>query len=162
MWDDAAATFDAGRHAKARRTLLAALSHPQPTPPASELRITASQAAALIDLLPTPLPHGDPGNEFILANLLLSIGRFDDAAHYAAGSYERNPNTLSALLVARAAGALHDQATAIGWVRSAAEANTSPEALASAIDTARELDAVRHHPEITAVRAGLGPHRPHA
>jgi Zn-dependent protease len=162
VWDDAAASLDAGKEGKARRTLFAALSHPQPTPPASELRITASQAEALIDLLPVPLPYGDPGNEFVLANLLLSTRRYDDAAHYAAGSYGRNPNTLSALIVARAAGALQDQATSIGWLRSAAEANTSPSALALAIDAAPELGSVRHHPEVTAVRAGLGPPRPHA
>ena len=95
-------------------------------------------------------------------NLLLSTGRFDEAAHYAAGSYSRNPNTLSALIVARAAGALHDQATTIGWLQSAAQANTSPSALASAIDTAPELGGVREHPEVTAVRAGLDQHRPHA
>ena len=162
VWDDAAALLDAGKEGKARRTLLAALSHPQPTPPAIDLGITASQAEALIDLLPDPLPHGDPGNEFVLANLLLSTRRYDAAAHYAAGSYGRNPNTLSALIVARAAGALHDQATTIGWLRSAARANTSPNALASAIDTAPELGVVRDHPEVTAVRAGLDPHRPHA
>lgn len=162
VWDDAAASLDAGREGKARRMLLAALSHPQPTPPTSELRITATQASNLIDLLPDPLPHGDPGNEFVLANLLLSLRRFDDAAHYAAGSYERIPNTLSALIVARAAGALQDQATAVGWLRSAAQANTSSTALASAIDTAPELDGVRHHPDVTAVRAALGPPRPHA
>ncbi len=162
VWDDAAASLDSGKEGKARRTLMAALSHPQPTPPASELRITATQAAALIDLLPSPLPHGDAGNEFVLANLLLSTGRPEEAAHYAAGSYQRNPNTLSALIVARAAGALHDQTTAIGWLQSAANVNTSPNALASAIDSAPELGAVRHRPEVTAMRAGLGPHRPHA
>ena len=162
VWDDAAASLDAGKEGKARRTLLAALSHPQPTPTATELQINASQAEALIDLLPEPLPHGDPGNEFVLANLLLSTRRFDEAAHYAAGSYGRNPNTLSALIVARAAAALHDQATTIGWLQSAAQANTSPNALASAIDTAPEFGGVRDHPEVTAVRAGLGPPRPHA
>ncbi len=162
VWDDAAASLAAGKPGKAKRTLLAALSHPQPTPPVSELRITASQADDLIQLLPDPLPHGDPGNEFVLANLLLSTRRYDEAAHYAAGSYERNPNTLSALIVARAAGALQDQATAIGWIRSAAQANTSPDSVAAAIDSAPELGAVRHHPEVTAVRAGLGPPRPHA
>lgn len=161
-WDDAAASLDAGREGKARRTLLAALSHPQPDPAPSEIRITASQADALIELLPDPLPHGDPGNEFVLANLLLSTRRYDEAAHYAAGSYERHPNSLSALIVARAAGALHDQPTAIGWLRSAAEANTSPAAVATAIDGAPELAGVRDHPEVTAVRAGLDPRRPHA
>lgn len=161
-WDDAAASLEAGKEGKARRTLLAALSHPQPSPTVIDLNLTAPQADALIGLLPDPLPYGDPGNEFVLANLLLSTRRFDEAAHYAAGSYGRHPNTLSATIVARAAGALHDQATAIGWLRSASDANTSPGSLAMAIDSAPELATVRHHPEVTAVRAGLDPRRPHA
>lgn len=161
-WDHAAASLDAGKEGKARRTLLAALSHPQPDPPPTEIRVTAPQAEALIDLLPDPFPYGDPGNEFVLANLLLSTRRYDEAAHYAAGSYERNPNSLSALIVARAAGALHDQSTAIGWLRSAAEANTSPTSVATAIDGAPELAGLREHPEVTAVRAALDPRRPHA
>lgn len=162
VWEDAAALLDAGKDGKARRTLLAALSHPQPTPPPTDVRISESQAEELIDLLPDPLPHGDPGNEYVLANLLLSTRRYDEAAHYAAGCYERNPNSLSALIVARAAGALHDQSTAIGWLRSAAETNTSPNAVAAAIDRAPELAGVRDHPSVIAMREALDPRRPHA
>ncbi|MFK7918274.1 MAG: metalloprotease [Ilumatobacter sp.] len=162
VWDEAAAALESGKDGKARRMLFAALSHPQPTPPAPELRLTINQADALIDLLPDPLPHGDPGNEYILANLLLSTSRFEETAHYAAGSYERIPNTLSAAMVARAAAALGDQATAIAWLKSAALANTSASSLAATIDGAPELASLRHHPDVTAVRAALDPHRPHA
>ena len=51
--------------------LLAALSHPQPAAGVPDLTLTATEAAALIDLLPNPLPYGDPGNEYVLAHLLL-------------------------------------------------------------------------------------------
>ena len=124
-WEAAAEALHAGKPGKARRMLLAALSHPQPTAAVPDLAVTPADASALIDLLPDPLPHGDPGNEYVLANLLLTTRRYDEAAHYAAGSFERYPNTLSAAIVARAAAALGDQATAIGWLQSAADAGTS-------------------------------------
>ena len=87
----------------------------------------------------------------------MRLHRFDEAAHYAAGSYERNPNTLSAALVARAAGALGDDATAIGWLETAADAGTSPTGLATMIDQAPELAGLRHRPEVVAVRLTLLP-----
>lgn len=156
-WKAAATALNAGKESKARRMLVAALSHPQPTSGAPDPAMAPSQAAALIDLLPTPLPHGDEGNEYVLANLLLRTGRYEQAAHYAAGSFERNPNTLSAAIVARAAGALGDQETAIGWLRSAATTGTSPSGLATTIDRAPELMAMRDHPDVTAIRQTLAP-----
>jgi Zn-dependent protease len=156
-WDVAAEALDAGKSAKARRTLMAALSHPQPRSVASEPAITPAQAAQLIDLLPDPLPFGDPGNEYVLANLLLSTRRYDEAAHYAAGSFSRHPNTLSAAIVARAASALGDQATAIGWLRSGADVGTSHAGLATTIDRAPELVGLRHHPDVVEIRRSLAP-----
>ena len=154
-WELAAAAQANGKENKARRLLVSALSFPQPSMASTDVRLDRAQANQLIDLLPEPLPHGDPGNEYILANLLLSTGRFDDAAHYAAGSHERNPNTLSAAIVARAAGALGDTDTAVGWLRTAAEAGTSPASLASIIDQAPELGALRTHPEVAAIRRSV-------
>ena len=156
-WEAAANALRAGKVGKARRTLVAALSHPQPTVGLPDLAITPAGAAALVDLLPDPLPYGDPGNEYVLANLLLTTGRYDEAAHYAAGSFGRSPNTLSAAIVARAAGALDDQDTAIGWLRSAAEAGTSSAGLASTIDRAPELADLRLHPDVVAIRRSLAP-----
>lgn len=156
-WDLASDLLDAGKEPKARRMLTAALSHPQPMPAPTQLRFTATRAEELIELLPDPLPHGDPGNEYVLANLLMMTGRFDQAAHYAAGSYERNPNTLSAAIVARAAGALGDRPTAVAWLRTAAAAGTSPDGLAATIDRAPELVGLRHDPDVTAIRASLSP-----
>jgi len=65
--------------------------------------------------------------------------------------------TLSAAPGARAAGALGDQATAIGWLRAAAEAGTSPLGLASIIDGSPELIGVRQHPEVVSIRRSLAP-----
>jgi Zn-dependent protease len=154
-WQAASIALATGKAGKARRTLIAALSHPQPTLATAELTLSRSQADALIDLLPRPLPYGDPSNEYTLANLMLLAARYEEAAHYAAGSYERNPNTLSASIVARSASALGDQATAIGWLRSAAEIATSPVGLATTIDRAPELIALRDHPDVTAIRQSL-------
>lgn len=156
-WQVAASALDSGKDAKARRTLVAALSHPQPHVGVPDLALSPATADRLIDLLPEPLPFGDPGNEYVLANLLLSTGRHDEAAHYAAGSFERHPNTLSAALVARAAGALGDHATAIGWLRTAADAGTAHAGLATTIDRAPELAGLRDHPEVVAIRRTLAP-----
>ena len=156
-WEVAGEALDAGKEQKARRMLVSALSHPQPIPAPADLRLAPSRANELIDLLPSPPPHGDPGNEYVLANLLMMTGRFDEAAHYAAGSYERHPNTLSAAIVARSAAALGDDATAIAWLRSAAAIGTSPDGLATTIDRAPELVVLRRHPEVAAIRASLAP-----
>ena len=137
--------------------MIAALSHPQPGAAVADVALSPADAAALIDLLPEPLPHGDPGNEYVLANLLLTTRRYDEAAHYAAGSFGRHPNTLSAAIVARAAGALGDQETAIGWLRSAADAGTSAAGLATTIDRAPELADLRFHPDVVAIRNSLAP-----
>lgn len=154
-WHDADEARRSGKTKKAQRILVAALSHHRPdrTPP--PVTLTPEQAAALLDLLPDPLPFGDPWNEYVLANQLMRVGRFEDAAHYAAEGYQRHPHTLAAATVARAAGALGDQATAVGWLRTAAESGTSPGGLASIIDAAPELIGVRHHPDVIAIRRDI-------
>ena len=155
IWTAAHNALGAGKPTKARRLLVAALSHSRPDAAPAPLSIPADNLASLVDLLPTPTPFGDPTNEYLLANVLISLGRFEDAAHYAAGSFERNPNTLSASAVARASGALGDQGTAIGWLRAAADAGTSPIGLASVIDGSPELIGLRQHPDVQAIRRAL-------
>lgn len=157
-WVSASNALDGGKVNKARRLLVAALSHTRTDrrfPQA--LSLPPARLAELVDVLPQPLPHGDPTNEYLLANILISLGRYEDAAHYAAGSFERQPNTLSASAVARASGALGDQGTAIGWLRAAAEAGTSPTGLASVIDGSPELIGLRQHPDVQAIRRGIVP-----
>ena len=154
-WEIAAAALAEGKRGKARRTLTAALSHPQHSATVPDLALAPAAADELIDLLPDPLPYGDPANEYVLADLLLSTQRYDQAAHYAAASFQRHPNTLSAAIVARAAGALGDQSTSIGWLRSAADIATSPAGLATTIDRAPELVTMRDHPDVVAIRRTL-------
>ena len=153
--NDADAALAAGKSAKARRILVSALSHHRPDQPPPPVTLSVEQARALIDILPEPLPTGDPWNEYILANQLMRLGRFEDAAHYAADAYGRHPHTLAAATVARAAGALGDQATAIGWLRTAAEAGTSPSGLATIIDSSPELIGIRQHPDVVSIRRDI-------
>lgn len=153
-WAEADRALVAGKSGKARRLLTAALSHQHDQRP-QPITISHENLGALVDLLPDPLPYGDPTNEYILANVLISIGRFETAAHYAAASFERAPNTLSASAVARASGALGDEATAIGWLTAAANAGTSPLGLASVIDGSPELVGLRTHPDVVSIRHRL-------
>ncbi len=154
-WMDAHQAIGAGKRAKARRILVNALSQPRPDRPPPVVELVNDDIAALVGVLPEPLPSGDPWNEYVLANLLIRLGRYEDAAHYAAAGYERHPHTLGAATVARAAGALGDQATAIGWLRAAADANPSPQALAAVIDSSPELIGLRAHPDVVAIRRSL-------
>ena len=154
-WHDADEALAAGKPAKARRILVSALSHHRPDQPPPPVTLAPEQVAALLDVLPDPLPTGDPWNEYVLSNQLMRLGRYEDAAHYAADGYARNPHTLAAATVARAAGALGDQPTAIGWLRTAAEAGTSPSGLAAIIDSSPELIGIRQHPDVVAIRRDI-------
>ena len=154
-WHDADEALAAGKVGKARRILVSALSHHRPDRPPPPVTLSPQQAAALIELLPEPWPTGDPWNEYILSNQLMRLGRFEDAAHYAADGFARHPHTLAAATVARAAGALGDQATAIGWLQTAADAGTSPAGLASIIDASPELIGIRQHPDVVSIRRDI-------
>lgn len=156
-WQAAADALHAGKPARARRRLIAALSQPSPDGQHPTVPIDRDDATALIELLPEPLPRGDPWNEYILANLLIVIGRNEDAAHYAADSYARHPHALGAATVARASAAAGDTVNAIGWLRAAADAGGAGPALASVIDRSPELSALRGHPDVVAIRASLAP-----
>ena len=111
-----------------------------------------ARLAQLVDLLPQPLPSGRVYDEHVLANVLLRLGRFDDAARYAAGSFGRSPSTTAATVVARAAGALGDVDTSIGWLRAALDVDTDPDGLTITMDAAPELAQVRSDPRFTQLR----------
>ena len=113
----------------------------------------------LLAALPRPLPTGDPWNEYVLTNLLVHAGRHREAAEYGAASYARAPQPLLAATIARAAGGLGDEATAINWLRAAVESGASPEGIATVIDRAPELAAVRQQPAVVAMRQSLQPAR---
>ncbi|MEY2414696.1 MAG: hypothetical protein QOH53_30 [Ilumatobacteraceae bacterium] len=79
----------------------------------------------LVALLPQPLPTGNPYAEQTLAGILVRLGEFNTAAHYAADSYHRSPSAITAFAVARSAASLGNRETAIGWLQ-AAETLASP------------------------------------
>ena len=156
-WQAAADALHAGKRGRARRRLVAALSQPNQGGQHTMVPLDREDAAALVALLPDPFPRGDPWNEYVLGNLLIGLGRYEDAAHYAADSYARHPHALGAATVARASAAAGDTANAIGWLRAAAGAGGSGPALASVIDRSPELAALRDHPDVVAIRRSLTP-----
>ena len=86
--------------------------------------------------LPRPLPTGDPWNEYVLTNLLVHGGAYREAATYGAESYARPPQPLLAATIARAAGGVGDEATAIAWLRAAVHDGTSAQGVLTVIDRA--------------------------
>jgi Zn-dependent protease len=93
----------------------------------------------LVALLPQPLPIGNVHAEHVLTGVLLRLGNYGTAAHYAADSYRRSPSPVSAMAVARSAAALDDRETAIGWLR-AAEHLADPAWFRTALHHGPELD----------------------
>ena len=118
IFDTAADALRAGDDAKAARIVTRGMRKPSqqalvPAPlPDDELH-------RLLAALPRPLPTGDPWNEYVLTNLLVHGGGYREAATYGAESYARAPQPLLAATIARAAGGVGDEATAIAWLRAA-------------------------------------------
>jgi hypothetical protein len=154
-FDRALAALRAGDPDRATRILVSGLRRPG-SARAVPRTLDDDGARRLVDLLPRPLPFGDPFNEYVLANLLIRTGRFDEAARYGAECYGREPRPLLAATVARAAGAVGDDDTATAWLRAAAESGPSSDGLATVIDQAPELARVRQRPDVIAIRRSLG------
>ena len=150
----AAAALRRGDEAKARRILVKGLQRPSPRR-AAPRDLDADTAQRLVALLPRPLPEGEPWNEYVLTNLLLRHGDPREAATYGAQSYGRNPQPMLAATVARAAGVLGDEETAVAWLRAAADGEPSGSGLATVIDQAPELARVRQRPDVVALRNTL-------
>ncbi len=108
--------------------------------------------APLVALLPRPLPTGNAEAEQALADILIRLGDYDTAAHYAADSYRRSPSPITAMAVARSAAALGDRDTAIGWLR-AAQSLANPAWILQALQQAPELAQLASGP---ATAGGFG------
>jgi predicted Zn-dependent protease len=122
----------------ARAVLLDDFADPRPPrwiPPAAADEQTLG---TLVALLPRPFPTGNPHAEQALGDILLRLGQYDAAAHYAADSYQRSPSPISAFTVARSAAALGDRDTAVGWLR-AAENLANPAWIGQALEQAPVL-----------------------
>ena len=96
-------------------------------------------------VLPEQLPQGRPYSSFVLSGVLLRVGRYDEAAHYAAAAFGTSRAPMLAIHVARAAAALGHRSTALSWLRTAAQ--TSPDLVATAFESAAEFEEVRRDPE---------------
>ncbi len=113
------------------------------------------ELAALVGLLPQPLPTGNAYSEYVLATALVRLGQFDLAARYAADLYRRSPGTMPAVVVAQCAAALNDNELAVKWLQAAFVSGTNLDNLAEAIDQLPEFVRLRDHPEIAALRSEL-------
>ncbi|MDO8391769.1 MAG: hypothetical protein Q7V57_14925 [Actinomycetota bacterium] len=151
-WYRAHQQLSHGHSEIARDVLLADLASDEPVnwwPP--DAAPTAA-LAALVALLPTPLPQGRAFSAFVLSGVLLRLSEYEAAAHYAARSYDHGRAPMSALHVARAAAALGDHPTAVGWVRTAAQ-NAPLDVIRVAVAAAPEFAALRGTPELAAALA---------
>jgi Zn-dependent protease len=153
-FDDAAAALAKGNESKARRILVKGMQRPSPRRVAPR-ELDGDTARRLLALLPRPLPEGEPWNEYVLTNLLVRNGDLREAATYGAESYGRNPQPMLAATVARAAGGLGDDDTAVAWLRAAADGTARTDGLATVIDRAPELARVRRRPDVVALRDAL-------
>ena len=144
-WFRAQQQLRSGQPEVARQVLLADFAVPAPRswwPPDAAAK---ADLRALVDVLPRPLPHGNSFSDFVLSGILLRLGDYETAAHYAAHAYNTARPAMFAVHVARAAAALGDNATAAAWLRTAA-ISAPPGALQIAIEAAPEFAAMRHDP----------------
>jgi Zn-dependent protease len=139
----------------ARRLLVADFAEPTPPDWWPPDVAPAERLAAVVDLLPRPLPTGRLYSEHALAHVLLRVGRFEEAAHYASASFARHRTTSMAAVVARAAAALDDRETAFGWLEAAIEADTDLDGLVHTIDHAPEFAPLRHEARWVELRRRL-------
>jgi hypothetical protein len=116
---------------------------------------------AIVETLPRPLPDGNAFSQRVLAEVLLATGFVRDGGEYAAAGFERHRTPLLALVVARAAARMGDQANAIQWSQAAIEATAhrpphERAIVARVLDLAPELQGLRDQAPFRAGRASLG------
>jgi Zn-dependent protease len=151
-WLRAHVLTTAGDPVGAKRVLLESFAETSPRwAPPDAAPPTALEP--LVALLPEPLPVGHPYAEHVLAGVLLRLGDYRRAAHYAADSYTRHRRSLAALDVARAAAALEDRGTALAWLRTAFDGSSPHSSLRHHVLMAPELDHLRADPEFAELLA---------
>lgn len=159
-WFEAHRALTGGDTEGARRAIVDDLVDERPARWAAPSSATTQQLRAVVDALPHELPHGNPYSERVLADVLLATGQYARAGQYAVESYPlRRASTLAAV-VARAAAAMGDHATALQWLASAVDdSDEEPDHLAHLLavvmDQARELDPLRATPDFQRLRARL-------
>lgn len=98
---------------------------------------------AITQVLPMPLPYGNPYAERVLVGVLNQLGEYDQAAHYGAAAYTRSPNAAVAIQVARSIAALGDIGLARQWLTTAASSDVNGPPLVQA--------ALHAYPELARV-----------
>jgi Zn-dependent protease len=133
----------------ARDVILADFVDPQPpkwNPPDAAPDLALSQ---LVAALPRPLPQGRAYSTYVLSSVLLRLRLHQEAAFYAAAAHAVHRSPMFAVHVARAAAALGDRGTALGWLRTAVN-QLPPDASIEAITSANEFEQLRHDPGFAA------------
>lgn len=154
-WFRAHRLLTAGQIHEAQRTLLDGLVAPTVDggawwPPRAA---SVEQLGRLVDLLPRPLPDGNPYAATVLVEVLARVERWRDAADYGARCYARSPSAPLATLVARSVAALGEPDLAVRWLEAAALDDDAAAIVADAIDNAPELRALRWRSDVQAIRA---------
>lgn len=145
----------AGRPDQARTTMLDDLHADGPRRWLPPVGANETQLRAVLDVLPRPLPRGNPGSEHVLAEVALRVGEPALAGHYAADTFATTRHTAAALVVARAAAVLGDRDTAVRWLHAASTTAGGGATLVEAIDSAPELAALRDDPEVRGLRQSI-------
>jgi uncharacterized protein HemY len=114
----------------------------------------------VVDALPDELPHGNAYSERVLADVLLATGEYARAGQYAVESYPDRRSSTTAAVVARAAAAMGDYATALQWLTSAVDdSDDEPDHLAHLLavvmDQATEFAPLRATPDFARLRSRL-------
>lgn len=116
---------------------------------------------AIVETLPRPLPDGNAFSQRILAEVMLATGFAREGGEYAASGFGRHRTPLLALVVARAAARMGDEANALQWIHAAIDATEHRSAqeravVAHVLDRAPELQHLRDEGAFRAGRITLG------
>jgi len=98
---------------------------------------------AITQVLPMPLPYGNPYAERVLVGVFNQLGEYDRAAHYGAAAFTRSPSAAVAIQVARSIAALGNVALARQWLYTAQSTDSNGAPLVAA--------AIQAYPELAHV-----------
>jgi Zn-dependent protease len=160
-WFEAHRALAQGDEGGAIGVMLADLRSPQPRNWIPPTAAAPAQLQAIVDVLPTDLPHGNSYSARVLAEILLGLGEHQRAGAYAAEAFGEHRTSALAAVVARAAAATGDPANAIRWLDAAVDASQrerpgSDRMLVQILDRAPEFARLRSAPEFGSIRARLG------
>jgi Zn-dependent protease len=150
-WFEAHRALVQGDPGGAMGVMLADLRTPTPRTWMPPTAATPNQLRAVVDVLPTDLPHGNPYSSRVMAEVLLALGDHQRAGSYAAAAFAEHRHAALAAVVARSSAALGDADNALRWLTAAVDAEGNG-VLGQVMDRAPELTQVRTRPEYPAIR----------